>query len=102
MSGIPDLAVVLFLPWFLVLGALFSLLPREPRGLKRRGFDLVVLVLAVLASAVAARWSFAGADTSHGTMWPQVLAAVVAYAAFIVVLAVAWPLRHLLLRKKPM
>ena len=35
-----NLALILFLPWFLILSVLFWVYPRQPRGLARRVFDL--------------------------------------------------------------
>ena len=42
---------------------------------------------------VAMHWGFASADRHHGNMWPQVFATLLAYGAFISVMAVALPLR---------
>jgi len=92
------LALALFLPWFLVLSALFLLFPRQPRGAARRGFDLAAIALALVLSVLAMRWGYATADLSHGTMWRQVLAALAAYGAFVAVLGLAWPLRRALFR----
>jgi cytochrome c-type biogenesis protein CcmH len=36
-----NLALLLFLPWFLILGVLFCVFPRTPRGIARRVYDLV-------------------------------------------------------------
>lgn len=96
-----DLALVLFLPWFLVLSVLFLLFPRAPRGIARRGFDLAAIALSLVLSVLAMRWGYANADLSHGGMWRQVLAALAAYGAFLAVLAVAWPLRSALFRRRP-
>lgn len=88
------LAAALFLPWFLVLGTLFWLYPREPRTAARRAFDGVALLLAALAFVLALRWAHAHADPSHGGMWPQVLAASVGYGVFLLALCTAWLLRR--------
>lgn len=96
-----NLAVILFLPWFVILGALFWFCPRPAR---RRGartaFDIAALALALAASVLATRWGLAlgAGHPSAGAIWPQVLASLVAYGAFVLVLLVAWPLRTRVLR----
>lgn len=93
-----NLTLILFLPWFAILGVLYWVYPRRPRGAARRGFDLAALVLAVLASWVAMRWGLVHADPQAGAIWKQVLACLTAYAAFLAVLGVAAWLRAILLR----
>jgi hypothetical protein len=85
-----NLTLILFLPWFLILGALFWCYPRQPRGPVRRGFDLAALVLAALASWFAMRWGLLHADPAAGAIWKQVLACLTAYAAYLAVLGAAW------------
>lgn len=91
----PFLAVVLFLPWFLLLGALFWLFPRQPRNARRKSFDAVTLIIAFVLSVLGMRWGYALglADVGTGAIWKQVLATLVAYGAFLFVLTVAIPLR---------
>jgi hypothetical protein len=91
----PFLAVILFLPWFLLLGALFWLFPRQPRKARRSTFDAVTLILAFVLSVLGMRWGYALglADVGTGAIWKQVLATLVAYGAFLFVLTVAIPLR---------
>lgn len=91
----PFLAVVLFLPWFLLLGTLFWLFPRQPRGPRRTTFDAVTLVIAFVLSVLGMQWGYALglADVGTGAIWKQVLATLVAYGAFLFVLTVAIPLR---------
>src|SRR5690606_25493667 len=69
-----NLGLILFLPWFLVLGVLFWLFPRQPRHWMRRLFDLASLVVAVAAFLVSLYWAQDYADPAHGQMWRQVLA----------------------------
>ena len=95
-----DLALVLFLPWFLILSVLFFLFPRAPTGAVRRGFDIAATALALVLGFAAMRWGYAEADPSHGPMWRQVLATLLAYGAFLAVLALAWPLRAALFRSR--
>lgn len=93
MADTPILALVLFLPWFAILGTLYWLFPRTPHGPARRGFDIAVLALSLALSVWAMHWGHASADPQAGTIWRQVLATLVAYGAFLGVLAIAWPLR---------
>jgi hypothetical protein len=88
------LAAILFLPWFLVLGTLFWLIPRAPRTAARRAFDVGALLAAAVAFVLALRWAHGYADPSHGGMWPQVLATSVGYGVFLGLLLVAWLLRR--------
>ncbi|HPF74031.1 MAG: hypothetical protein H7A20_00140 [Rhodanobacteraceae bacterium] len=87
----PFLALILFLPCFLVLGGIYLWVARRRR--RWLGVDLLVLLLATAFSMVAMHWGFASADRHHGNMWPQVFATLLAYGAFIAVMAVALPLR---------
>lgn len=97
----PYLALILFLPWFLLLGALFCLFPRQPRSAKRRGFDLAVLLVAFVLSFAGMQWGYAlgMADVGTGAIWKQVLATLVAYGAYLAVLVVAIPLRSAFLSR---
>lgn len=99
-----NLAVLLFLPWFLVLALLFWRYPRpvHPPG-RRRVFDLATLLLAAVASVAANHWSYrlGALDAEAGAIWKQVLASLVAYGAFLAVLTVAWPLRARLVSTRP-
>ena len=98
----PYLAILLFLPWFLLLGALFYHLPREPRTPRRRRFDLAALLVAFVLSFAGMQWGYALglADSGTGAIWKQVLATLVAYGAFLIVLVVAVPLRSWFLARK--
>ena len=99
----PYLAIILFLPWFLLLGALFWLFPRQPRNPRRKAFDIAALVVAFVMSFVGMQWGYALglADVGTGAIWKQVLATLVAYGAFLFVLTVAVPLRSLFLSRNP-
>ena len=99
----PYLAIILFLPWFLLLGALFWLFPRQPRNPRRKAFDIAALVVAFVMSFVGMQWGYALglADLGTGAIWKQVLATLVAYGAFLFVLTVAVPLRSLFLSRNP-
>jgi len=95
-----NLALLLFLPWFLVLGVLFCLFPRTPRGLARRVYDLVALTLSVVAFVATIHWAQASADATQGHMWGQILATAVGYGVFLAMLGIAFALRMRVLRAR--
>lgn len=94
-----NLALILFLPWFAILGSLFWLFPRQPRNAARIVFDLAALALSTLAFVLAIHWSHATADTHHGRMWPQVLATSVGYGVFLLSMTLAFFARWAWLRR---
>jgi hypothetical protein len=97
----PYLALIMFLPWFLILGALFWLYPRQPRTSMRRLFDAITLLLAGGGSFYGMNWAYVTADTSVGSLWKQVFATLVAYGVFLGVMTVALIARRLMLRPIP-
>ena len=100
LSAMPDLALILFAPWFVILCVLFWLYPRQPRHARRRMFDALTLVVAFAAFIASLHWAHAYADRSHGGMWPQILATSLGYGVFLGVLTVAFFVRrHWLLRR---
>lgn len=98
----PYLALILFMPWFLLLGSLFWLFPRQPRSARRKGFDIATLAIAFVLSFIGMQWGYALglADVGTGAIWKQVLATLVAYGAFLVVLTVAIPSRMWFLQRR--
>ena len=94
----PYLALILFAPWFAILGALFWLFPRAPRTSARRVFDTMTLLLAGIGSFVGMRWAWLNANTDVGTMWKQIFATLVAYGVFLAVMTLALVLRPRVLR----
>lgn len=97
----PYLALILFLPWFLLIGALFWLFPRQPRDAARKRFDVAALAIAFVLGFAGMQWGYALglADTGTGAIWKQVLASLVAYGAFLAsmfmaVLLRVWWLQH--------
>ena len=99
LSGMPDLALLLFAPWFLILSVLFWRYPRQPRNARRRWFDAGALLLALLAFIATLHWSHGYADRQYGAMWPQILATSAGYGVYLLVLAVAVFVRRALLKK---
>ena len=93
-----NLALLLFLPWFLILGVLFWAFPRRPRGARRALYDLASLALAVAAFVLSIHWAQQVADPGHGRMWAQILATAIGYGVFLAVLGLAFALRGRLLR----
>lgn len=93
-----NLALILFLPWFAILGVLFWMFPRHPRHAARKLFDGIALLLAFAAFVLSLYWSHANADPVYGRMWQQVLATAVGYGVFLAVLTVAFFVRRRWLR----
>jgi hypothetical protein len=93
-----NLSLILFAPWFAILAGLYWFYPRKPLHLKRRLFDLSSLTLATVASTLGMHWSFFNADPSAGSIWKQVLATLISYGLFLLVLTVAIAIRHRLFR----
>jgi hypothetical protein len=97
------LSILLLAPWLLVLCWIYWAYPRDlPRSARRRSFDVVVLLLAAVATTLAA---VAGFDTAElpqvgefgrfsGGIWQQVLPALYGYGAFAAVLLPALWLRQ--------
>ena len=94
------LAFFLFLPVFAILGVLYCAYPRQPRGVARVIADLVALVACAAISLVAMRWGFALALGVAGPIWKQIVATLLAYAAFLaslglaLIVRAAWSRRH--------
>lgn len=96
------LSLLLFLPWFVLLGALYWLFPRQPRDAARRGFDAVALLMAFVLSIVAMLWGhhIGVVQSDAGPIWRQVLAVLYAYGAFLAVLVAAVLLRGIWLARR--
>jgi hypothetical protein len=94
-----DLALILFLPAFCIVGALYYFYPRSPRGAWRRLADLAVLALAAWASIQAMHWGFRAATGIGGALWKQVLATLLAFGFFFGLIGLAALARSLLLRR---
>lgn len=95
-----NLALILFLPWFLILGVLYWVYPRQPRHAARVLFDIAALVLSTAAFVWSIHWSLDIADRSYGRMWPQVLATSLGYGAFLAAMTTAFFVRRAWLRRQ--
>jgi hypothetical protein len=93
-----NLALILFLPWFAILGYVFWRFPASPRTAARRSLDGASLFAATTLAGIGMQWSFLHADPRYGGMWKQVLATSVAYGLFLLVLTVAVIVRWRLFR----
>ena len=100
LAAAPDLALILFAPGFVSLAVLYWLYPRQPRDAARRLFDVVALLVAVLAFVASLHWAHAYASRAHGHLWPQILATSVGYGVFLLVLTVAVFARRAWLRRR--
>jgi hypothetical protein len=87
------LALILFAPWFVILLWVYWRLPRPPGSRWTRAHDAVLVVAAFLVSAVAGHLAFAIASDTEAAIWPQVLASLFVYAAFMAVMLLAGGLR---------
>ena len=81
------LALVLFAPWFALLGWVYWSFPRSHVvSTARRRFDVTVLLLALVATIAAMLFAYRMPWTDTGSLWPQVIATLAAYHAFLLVL----------------
>ena len=87
-----NLALILFLPWYALLGWLFWRLRARGAQARRKLVVLALLVVALLAAGVAGIWAFGHADPAAGAIWKQVLACVVGYGVFLGVLVAGFAL----------
>jgi hypothetical protein len=87
------LAFILFFPAFCIIGVLYSMFPRQPRGIVRVLGDVLVLIVAAVLSVFATRWGFHAAAGVAGPMWKQIVATLLAYGVFIAVVCLALPIR---------
>lgn len=94
-----NLALILFLPWFAILAVLYWIYPRQPRDGRRLLFDVASLLLALLAALAATQWSYYNADLASGAIWRQVLASTLSYGAFLLMLGLAFLIRHRLIAR---
>ncbi|MGB3393318.1 MAG: hypothetical protein WA956_03735 [Stenotrophomonas sp.] len=95
------LSLLLFLPWFCVMGALYWWFPRQPRHRLRTLFDSAALALALLLSIAGMHWGYnvGVAEADVDSMWRQILAVLYAYGSFLAVMVLALLLRPRVLRR---
>ena len=89
-----NLTLILFLPWFAILGTLFWCYPRQPCNAARRVFDAVSLLAALVAFLASIYWSYDNADLSYGKLWPQILATALGYGVWLAVMTMAFFVRR--------
>jgi len=91
----PLLALVLFAPWFAILGWAYWNYPKSHIvSPSRRRLDIGALLLAVALSAAAMRWSYFLPFENAGPIWAQVIATLAGYHVFLFVLLVAYLIRR--------
>lgn len=95
-----NLTLILFLPWFLILSALFWIWPRQPRGVARRLYDLAAILASLALFVASLYWLQDLADPAHGRMWRHILATAAGYGVFLAAMLVAFVLRMLLFRHR--
>ena len=95
-----NLTLILFLPWFLILSALFWIWPRQPRGVARRLYDLAAILASLALFVASLYWLQDLADPAHGRMWRHILATAAGYGVFLAAMLVAFMLRMLLFRRR--
>lgn len=106
------LALLLLAPWLIVLGWAYWAYPKSLlKNATRRGFDVLALLAAVVASVQAALVAYDAVELpaadefgpKSGAIWQQVVPALYGYGAFVAVLAVALIVRQLVWkRRKPL
>lgn len=103
------LAILLLTPWLLILCWSYWAYPKSlPHAAARRLFDVAAMLLAMIAAAQCAVIAFDRVrlptvdafGRASGAIWQQVLPALLAYAAFTVVLLLAVLVRHVLWRRR--
>ena len=90
------LTLLLFLPWFSVIGGLFWVFPRHPRTPRRRLVDAALLCLALVASIGAMQWGLHSGrgQAGGGPLWPQILAVLYGYGTFLGMVGMAMAVRR--------
>jgi hypothetical protein len=89
------LALVLFAPWFAILGWVYWNYPTSHVvTASRRRFDKAALLLAVAWSAIAMRWSYFLPFENAGPIWSQVIATLAGYHVFLAMLLAAFLIRR--------
>lgn len=89
------LSLLLFLPWFAVVAALYWWFPRQPRHRARTVYDSAMLLLALLVSIGFMHWGYriGAAEVDADSLWRQILAVLYAYGGFLAMMVLALLLR---------
>ena len=95
-----NLAMILFIPWFSILAMLFWMFPRQPRSGARKAFDIAALVVATAVATGGMQWSMHNAEPGYGPMWHQILATMMAYGGFLMVMTIAVMVRWAWLERR--
>ena len=95
-----NLTLILFLPWFAILGTLYWWFPRTPRHAARIVYDVAALVISLALFLLSVHWAVANADTGYGKLWPQIFATALGYGVFLAALGSALLLRWCWLHRK--
>ena len=89
-----NLALILFAPWFAILTWCYWKFPQSHSvNASRRRFDVVAIIIALVASGLAMRWAYSFDWKDAGPLWPQVVATLSAYKAFLIVMIIAFRIR---------
>jgi hypothetical protein len=103
------LAILLLLPWLLILCWGYWSYPKSlPRSAPRRAFDLLALLLSLAAAVTCALHGFDAVQMpaidqfgrASGGIWQQVFPALYGYGAFAAVLLLALIVRQLCWRRR--
>ncbi|AVP97653.1 hypothetical protein C7S18_10775 [Ahniella affigens] len=81
------LATILLLPWFLILCWVYWRMGRAHQDAP--GFDRLAIIVAMVLALVSGYVGLGYADPVYGRLWPQILASLLAYGVFLLVLALA-------------
>ncbi len=99
------LAILLLAPWLLILCWGYAAYPKSlPKTAGRRFFDVIMVLLAAVASVQSALLGFDAVPLPamgefgriSGGIWQQVLPALYGYGACVVVLVLAFGLRWMI------
>jgi len=97
-----NLALILFAPWFAILTWCYWKFPKSHVvNASRRRFDVVAILVALIASGLAMRWAYSFDWKDAGPLWPQVIATLSAYKAFLIVMILAFWVRGKRFAQKP-
>ena len=94
-----NLAMILFLPTFCIISALYCWLPAKPRNGMRWMFDLTVIAIAFVLSILAMGWGFHRAEGVGAPIWQQAASTLASYAMFLGVLTIGAIARTYWLRR---